>query len=100
MENDNKLKKVISIKRLLLIILALILIWFCFTSYEYYRVKTDKKPLICFNKKEINENDNEKSTMCYGLFYKYKEYYYKKSGSITGREFALFFMAMDRNNDW
>ena len=30
----------------------------------------------------------------------HKEYYFKKSGSITGREFALFFMAMDRNEDW
>ena len=100
MENDNKYKKVIIIKKILLIILVVSLIWFGFTTYEYYSVKNDKRPLICLNKKELNENNNEKSMMCYGVFYKYKEYYFKKSGSITGREFALFFMAMDRNEDW
>ena len=50
MENDNKYKTVIIIKKILLIILVVSLIWFGFTTYEYYRVKNDKRPLICLNK--------------------------------------------------
>ncbi len=94
---NKKIAKTKVIKTVILIIMLFFLIWFGFTTYEYYRVKTDKRTLICLHQNRKSENDDEDSMICYGLGYKYKEYYAKNTNNLTAREFALFFMPMDRN---
>lgn len=95
--NEKLIKKVKLTKRVLLVLMIIFICWFSITIYEYYRVKTDKSPLICFNNKKISENDKEDAKVCYGLFYKYKEYYLKDTNSIEAREFTLFFTPFDRD---
>ncbi len=79
-----------------IVLLVIIVAWFSLAMYNYYRVKTDKKPLLCYgNTKEVEAN-NEYSYTCYGILYKYKEYYSTKNDKITAREYTLFFKDFDR----
>lgn len=80
-----------------IILLAIVLIWFFLTIYNYYRVKTERKPILCWGDTKEIESTNEYSIMCYGPFYKYKEYYYNEDDSLTAREFTLFFKEFDRD---
>lgn len=94
-------KKVTKTKRSVIWIVAILVViivasWFGLTTYNYSRVKSDKKPILCFgNSKEIEAN-NEYSKACYGIFYKYKEYYSTNNDVLTAREFTLFFKEFDR----
>lgn len=81
------------------IILFIIFCWFCLVIFEYTRVKTDKRPIVCFNEIKDVEDDDEYSKMCYGLLYKYKEYYYKDTNKMSARELTLFFLDFKRQND-
>ena len=45
--NEKVVKKVKLIKKILLIVMIVFICLFSFTIYEYYRVKTDKTPLVC-----------------------------------------------------
>ena len=94
---NKKIEKTKIIKNISLVIMIIFLIWFGFVTYEYYRVKTDKRTLICLSQNKKSENDEEDSMICYGPSYKYKEYYTKNTNNLTAREFALFFMSMDRD---
>ena len=98
MENENIGKNKKIFKSILIIIVIITLIWFCITLFELYRVKTDNRPIICFNEVKDVENDMEYSKTCYGLLYKYREYYYKESNTISAREFTLFFKEFKREN--
>ena len=95
--NEKVVKKVKLIKKILLIVMIVFICLFSFTIYEYYRVKTDKTPLVCLNSKNISENDKEDDKVCYGLFYKYKEYYLKNTKIVDAREFTMFFTSFDRD---
>lgn len=98
MEDTNTTKKRLKLKICGYILLVIVFLWFSFASYEMYRVKNHKKTLICFNEVKDVEDDDEYSKMCYGLFYKYKEYYLKSNDSLTAREFTLFFTEFKRDN--
>ena len=91
---NNKLLKILKI---LLIILSIIaILWFALVSIEFYRVKTERKPMICSKMKRDIENTEEYSLTCYGILYKYREYYKTEDGSMTAREFTLFFKEFKR----
>lgn len=94
---EKKLRRINAIKKILMVLICILVLWFGLTTYEYYRVKLGKKPVICIGNKKDIENENEYSKMCYGLFYKYKEYYLESDDSMSAREFALFFMEWERN---
>lgn len=74
----------------------IILLWFSLVIYEYYRVKTDKKPFVCIGNVKDTETDSEYSLTCYGILYKYREYRYKDDDSLSAREFTLVFKDFDR----
>ena len=97
MENNDVIKKTKVIKKVLFIVMIFVFVWFSLTVFEYYRVKTNKKPIICMFSKSQSENDNENAVTCYGLFYKYREYYYKDTDELNARELTLFFMPFDRD---
>ena len=40
--------------------------------------------------------DDEYSKMCYGILYKYKEYYYNDNDVLSARELVLFFQDFER----
>ena len=94
---EDKHNKLLNfIKYFLIVLLVLVIIWFCFTSIEFYRVKTDRKPFVCSKMKRDIENNEEYSLTCYGILYKYREYYNNEDDSMTGREFTLFFKEFKR----
>ena len=98
MENEKKASK--KKKRIIwiitIILLTIIVSWFSLTMYNYYRVNTERRPVLCFGDTKEIETNNEYSHICYGIFYKYKEYYSKKNDALTAREFTLFFKEFDR----
>ena len=91
---DSKGKKIIKI--VLIVLVCVVLVWFSFTLYEFYRVRSDHRPLICFNEVKDTENTEEYSKTCYGLLYKYREYYMISDDSMSAREFTLFFKDFKR----
>ncbi len=98
MVDENKSSK---IKRRIIWAIAIILLvivasWFGLTLYNYYRVNTEKKPVLCFGDTKEIEANNEYSHTCYGILYKYKEYYSTNNDALTAREFTLFFKEFDR----
>lgn len=95
-ESKSKLKTILRVVGILLAVL--VLAWFSFVMYEYYRVNTDRRPLICFSEKKEIESKDEYSTMCYGLLYKYKEYYYVNTDTMSARELTLFFTDFKRDD--
>lgn len=98
MKSKKGLAKII-IKSICILLVIITLIWFSIIVYEYYRVKSDKKPVICFNQTKEPENKDEYSYVCYGLLYKYKEYYYVNTDTISARELTLFFKDFTRDSD-
>lgn len=95
MKDKNKRK---GWKILLYILLAIFIIWFIFVVFEYCRVKSNKQPLICLNYHESIGDSDEFAYECYGLLYKYKEYYYKVDKTMSAREFTMFFTEFKRKN--
>ena len=93
MENN----KVLSVLKIILSILVIIaVLWFALTIYEFFRVKSEKKPLICLHEVRDIESESEYSLTCYGPLYKYREYYLTDDDSMSGREFTLFFKEFKR----
>ena len=84
-------KKRLRIKYILIIIAFLCVIWLSLALVNMYLVKQDKRPVLCFNYQKSQENDNEYSYTCYGILYKYREYYYYSTDSMSAREYTLFF---------
>ena len=85
------------IKYFILSIFALLILWLSFVLYEMYRVRTDKRPIICFNEVRQVEDDDEYSITCSGILYKYREYYFIKEEVMSAREFTLFFKEFTRD---
>lgn len=98
MENSNKKVKSI-IKWVLIVLSVIVVLWFSFTMCEYYRVRIEKRPIVCFHEVTDTENINEYSKTCYGLLYKYREYYKISDDEMTAREFTLFFKEFNRKLD-
>ena len=96
MEKGNISKTKRLLKRILIIIIFIVIAWFCLTLYELYRVKTDHRPIICFNEIKDVESSTEYSKTCYGILYKYREYYYQENDKLSAREFTLFFKEFKR----
>ena len=94
--DGNHNKTLNFVKWLMIILLILVIIWFGITLVEFYRVKTDRKPIICSKMKRDVENNEEYSLTCYGILYKYREYYNNADDSMTAREFTLFFKEFKR----
>ena len=93
---DNHNKALGFLKVILMILLILVVAWFCLTLVEFYRVKKDKRPIICSKMKQDVENTEEYSLTCYGVLYKYREYYRNEDDSMTAREFTLYFKEFKR----
>ena len=94
---EDKSKKILNIiKTIAIVLVIIVVIWFSFTLIEFYRVKSDKRPIVCFNEKKDTESSDEYSLTCYGLLYKYREYYMNDDDSLTAREFTLFFKEFKR----
>lgn len=81
-----------------IILLVLVASWFSLTMYNYYRVSIEKKPILCFGDTKEIEATNEYSHSCYGILYKYKEYYSTNNDVLNAREFTLFFKDFDRKS--
>lgn len=97
MEDVKILQRRLKFKILAYILLILVFIWFSFAMYEMYRVKDNKRPLICLNMVKDVEDNDEYSKTCYGILYKYREYHYKENDKISAREFTLFFKEFTRD---
>lgn len=100
MEEEKKTsrKKKTIIWLVTIVLFIILILWFSLTMYNYYRVSTERKPILCFGDTREIESNNEYSRVCHGIFYKYKEYYSKKNDVITAREFTLFFKEFDRKS--
>ena len=97
---EEKQEKIIkNIKVIWFIILGIVILWFSLVLVELYRVKIDKRPLICVNEVKDIEDDDEYSLTCYGILYKYREYHYNSDDSISAREFTLVFKEFERKLD-
>lgn len=81
-----------------LLVLACIgsVLWFMLVMYEVKRVQNNKQPLVCHLRRIETEGVNEYSITCYGLFYKYREYYIEDKEELNAREFTLFFKSFKR----
>ena len=86
-------------KILLYIFFLIVILWFILVIYEYYRVKKDKRPWLCWGYKEVVEDDDEYALLCYGPLYKYKEYYYKVDKTMSARELTMFFTEFVRDTE-
>ena len=94
---EDKTKKIRKITKIFsFIILILVILWFALVLIEMYRVKTEKRPLICFNEIKDIEDDDEYSLTCYGMLYKYREYHFDEDDEISAREFTLVFKEFER----
>lgn len=96
MKSKNKRK---GWKVFLYILLTIFILWFVFVVYEYSRVKNNKEPLVCLNYHEAVGDNDEYTYECFGLFYKYKEYYYKVDKTLSAREITMFFTEYKRRNN-
>ena len=68
-----------------------VILWSGFTVYEYIRVKNNQDTLVCLHKVKEQEDNERYSVTCYGIFYKYRKYYYVNSNKLSAREFTMFF---------
>ena len=93
-EKSNKIKKYIKV--ISLVLLSIVIIWFSLMLVELYRVKSDKRPIICVNQIKDVEDDDEYSITCYGILYKYREYHYNIDDAISAREFTMVFKDFER----
>lgn len=94
-KNDKKKKIILYIT---IFLGVLVLLWFILALVEYYRVNNNKSPLVCFGDSREVESESEYSISCIGIFYKYKEYYYRVDDELSAREFTLFFNEFDRKS--
>lgn len=97
-EDKKKLRIRLYVKILFFFLLTVVLAWFSWTVYEYNRVLNDKRPILCYKEIKDVEDDDEYSIMCYGLLYKYKEYYYTDTDEMSAREFTFFFKDFERKS--
>lgn len=81
------------------IILTIVIIWFIWALYEENRVHHDKSTIICWNKTKDIENEKEYSITCYGILYKYREYYLKETKKMSAREFTFLFKDFERKTE-
>ncbi len=95
-ENKTSITKQRVVWIIVIVLLVLVVGWFSLIMYNYYRVNTEKKPILCFNNVKEIETNNEYSYTCYGIFYKYKEYHSNNNDKLIAREFTLFFKDFDR----
>ena len=96
-EQENRSKKRITVFEIIAVTIGIIaILWFCLVVYENYRVSKDKKTLICFNSVKEVEDDDEYSITCYGLLYKYREYFYIDNDQMSARELTMFFKDFER----
>lgn len=93
---DKKVKRRKKVKIFLTILAIGFLLWFVLLMVEYSRVKNDKRPLLCTPMVKDVEDDDEYAKKCYGLGYKYKEYYYTEDDHMSARELVLFFQEFKR----
>lgn len=96
-EKNQKKRKII--KYISFTILGIVILWFVLVLGEFFRVRIDKKPLICFNAVKDIEDDDEYSITCYGILYKYREYYYNEDNEMSAKEFTLVFKEFSRKID-
>ena len=89
-------KKKTIFKILGIILLCIVLLWFALVLYNFYRAKNDNKPILCFHEIKDIESETEYSKTCYGILYKYREYYYTESNEMSAREYTLFFKEFAR----
>ncbi|MBE6155746.1 MAG: hypothetical protein E7164_03210 [Firmicutes bacterium] len=80
-----------KIKIICFCLLGTVILWFSLVLTNLYRVKIDKKPLICMGQYRDIEDNDEYSLTCYGILYKYREYHYTIDDSISAKEFTLIF---------
>ena len=92
-----KLSKGKRLFRFFLVLASIAVVaWFGLVMHEARRVKNDQKPILCFQPKNDTEGVDEYSVTCYGLFYKYREYYIKDKEELNAKEFTLFFKSFKR----
>lgn len=97
-ENEIKINNKVNLaKKIVLVIFAVVVLWFCLTLIEYFRVRTHHRPFLCFNETKDVADVDEYSLTCYGLLYKYREYHFIKDDALSAREFSLFFIDFDRS---
>lgn len=95
---DEKQRKSLNlIKVICFVLLIIVLAWGSLVLIEFNRVKNDKKPIFCFNELKDIEDDDEYSKTCYGILYKYREYYLKEENVMSAKEFTLVFKDFERN---
>lgn len=89
MKKDKNARKIISI--IFWLLGVLVFAWFLLLLINYYLVRKDGRPVMCWNYiKEVYDED-EYTLTCNGIFYKYREYYYNDTNRLHAREFTLFF---------
>ena len=88
---DPEERKSLHVKVAFICAFILLIVWASFTVYEYNRVSNNKDTLVCLHKVKENETADTYSVTCYGLFYKYRKYYYINSNKISAREFTMIF---------
>ena len=72
----------------------IVIVLMCIATFEFYRVRNGKKPLLCIKTIERTYVDG-KSTECIGLGYKVFEY---KRNYLKGTEFVSIF-SKERKED-
>lgn len=72
----------------------IVIVLMCIATFEFYRVRNGKKPLLCIKTIERNYIDG-KSIECIGLGYKVFEY---RRNYLKGTEFVSIF-AKERKED-
>jgi len=98
-EKSLKIQKIIKMVSFVLVLI--IILWLSLVLFESYRVNNDKRPIICLNQVKDIEDDDEYAMTCYGILYKYKEYYYSVDDSISARELTMLFKEFVRgDNEW
>lgn len=93
-QKEMKVRK--TLKIISFVILTIVILWFALVLTEMYRVKIEKRPIICINEVKDIEDDDEYSLTCYGILYKYREYHYNSDDSLSAREFTLVFKEFER----
>ena len=55
---DKKKKRSVW-KIIFYILFIIVILWFILVAVEYYRVKNDQRPLVCFGYHEVVEDEDE-----------------------------------------
>ena len=89
MEKDKKARKIISI--VFWVLGVIVFAWFFLVVINYYLVRKDGRPVMCWNYTRENYDEDEYTLTCKGILYKYREYFYNDTNSLHARELTLFF---------